>query len=381
METNKKINDLIPFEAIHPLDVLKDEIKARGISNAEFAKRIEMKPSNLCRMIKSRHDITIAFANKLETALGIDATFWLNLQSGYLKDVTAIAERNDREREAAEAEKMLASSLNLKELYAKLNIRTTLFIQEKLSKLQDIFGVDALRIPTLQMSQVEAYKRSDKIETSDKNLKTWSLLALASAKNNAPVKKFEKGNAKIAASQIALKANTSRITEEEISQILKDNGISYSVVNKLEKTPVDAYSSWWLDYPSIVTTHRFNDINRLVFNVLHELGHIELHLTKNTNSVYITEDGQNLKMDNKEKEANEFAEDMIVSPSVWKEITRTGGVGIGAIDIVKYLKKEAAKRNLNFGLLIWRYRFETNRYALYGVKTEAIGQPITPNVF
>lgn len=372
METN----NLVPFRAVHPLEVVKDEIKARGMTNAEFAQRLGMKPSNLSRLLKDKQDITIAWANKLESALGIDASFWLNMQAAYCKDVEAIAGRDAKENEAMEAEKMLASALNLKELYSRLKIRSSLFIHEKLERLREIYGVDPLHMPTLQMASAEAYKRSDKRETDDKNLKTWSLLALASAKNNVPPAAYIKGNAAKAASEIALKANMSKITEQDIKRILNGNGISYSVVAKLDKTPIDAYSSWWCDYPAVVTTHRYNDIDRLVFNVLHELGHIELHLAKHTNEAFIAEDNGHLHDDVKEIEANEFAENMIVPAPVWREITKAKSIGIGANDIARYLKAEAKKRNLNFGLLMWRYKFEASRYAFRGVKSTAITNPI-----
>ena len=373
METND-FKNFVPFEATHPLEVVKDEIKARGMTNTEFAQRLGIKPSNLSRLFKDKAAITVALANKLEAALGIDASFWLSMQATYSKDAEAIAQRESQDKEAMEVEKMLSSAVNLKELYSRLKIRASLFVHEKLGRLREIYGIDPLRIPTLQMAS--AYKRSDNHETDDKNLKTWSLLALASAKVNAPRCIYTEGNARKAATEIALKANTGKITEEDIKRTLNGNGISYSVVPKLDKTPVDAYSSWWCDYPAIVTTHRYNDMDRLVFNVLHELGHIELHLSKNTNSVFIAEDGQYSHNGPQEEEANAFAENMIVSEATWKEITKTNSTGIGANDIVRYLKGEAKKRGLCFGLLMWRYKFETRRYALCGAKSTTIANPI-----
>lgn len=48
--------------------------------------------------------------------------------------------------------------------------------------------------------------------------------------------------------------------------------ISYQVVAKLEKTPIDAVAIQMSDYPAIVVSHRYNDMSKLIFNVLYELG-------------------------------------------------------------------------------------------------------------
>lgn len=106
METNK-INgnkDTIPFAATHPTEIIKDEIKARGMSQNELADRMGMKKSNLSRLLRGEN-ITPTIASKLETALDIPADMWLKLQIQYEKDTKAISERNEKEREAYATEK------------------------------------------------------------------------------------------------------------------------------------------------------------------------------------------------------------------------------------------------------------------------------------
>lgn len=123
---------------------------------------------------------------------------------------------------------------------------------------------------------------------------------------------------------------------------------------------------------NIVSTHRHKGLYRLVFNVLHELGHIELHLKKHANTVYVTEQQTDVVNDTKEREANEFAENIIISPQKWKGFMASGRFGIGASNIISYLKDVAKKEYLNFELLLWRYKFETKRYAFRGVKETRI---------
>lgn len=98
METNKH-TEYVPFAAVHPTEIVKDEIKARGISQKELAFRMGMKLSDLSRLLKGE-DITPAVAAKLELALDIPSEFWLNLQSQYEIDSKNVALRDEQEAAA-----------------------------------------------------------------------------------------------------------------------------------------------------------------------------------------------------------------------------------------------------------------------------------------
>lgn len=98
METNKHTEN-VPFAAVHPTEIVKDEIKARGISQKELAFRMGMKTSDLSRLLKG-DNITPAVAAQLEVALDIPSEFWLNLQSQYEIDSKNVALRDEQEAAA-----------------------------------------------------------------------------------------------------------------------------------------------------------------------------------------------------------------------------------------------------------------------------------------
>lgn len=373
METNR-IDNQIPFMATSPVEIIKEEIQARGMSQKELAERMGMKASNLSRMFRENESITPMLAAKLECALGIKSSYWLQAQAEYDRDLIAIEARNEEEVAAIKTECMLSTLLNMKELYSRLKIRSALFVQEKLQMLSHLFGMEATLIPTFQSAYNGDFKKSESVDTDIKNQRTWQVLAYLSAKKNKPTNDYQVGNAKKAANEIVKTMHKDGIKENQIKEILDKYGISYSVVSKLDKTPIDAYSSWVETYPAIVTTHRYNDMCKLVFNIVHELGHIELHIKPDTKVAYIS-DGSFSK-DKKEEEANQFAEDIIISPITWKEILKTSTKGIAANNIVYHLRQQAKAKELNFNLVMWRYKYETRRYAFRGVATEKIASPL-----
>ena len=358
-----------PFRAVHPSEVIKDEIKARAMTQKELAERMGMKASNLSRLLKGEN-ITAPTAQKLEEALDIPADFWMRLQTQYDRDIKSIAERDEKEKSAIVAENMLSSTLNLSELYKRLKISAILYAQEKLSKLGEFLGFSPLEIRNKEFAQRLSYgfKKSDKFDVDEKNQTTWLTLAYIISRQRLPVAKFTQGNAKLAAHDIAVKAHSEDITEVAIEQILNKYGIAYSVVPKLEKTPIDAACMKIDATPAIITTHRYNDMSRLVFNILHELGHIEKHMFGTDEGVFVSGDSYSSDSQ-REREANEFAQNTLISPDLWNSMMNSGPVnGLRFGNIVQKLRILSAENNLDFNIVVWRWKYESHNYQLRGTR-------------
>lgn len=74
----------------HPGVVLKKEISARGIQQKEFARYMNMTPSNISDLVTGERGISIMIALRLEKVLGIPARRWMALQLEY--DIKAARE-------------------------------------------------------------------------------------------------------------------------------------------------------------------------------------------------------------------------------------------------------------------------------------------------
>lgn len=61
-----------------------------------------------------------------------------------------------------------------------------------------------------------------------------------------------------------MEAHDGSLTEQRIKEILYEKGIAYSVVQKTDKTHIDAASFYVKDFPAVVTTHRYNDMSMLI---------------------------------------------------------------------------------------------------------------------
>ncbi len=80
-------NNLNPSAAIHPGEMIKDEIEYRGISQKALAKEIGISASILNEVLNGKRAINTEYALLLEAALGIEADLWLRLQADYNKQI------------------------------------------------------------------------------------------------------------------------------------------------------------------------------------------------------------------------------------------------------------------------------------------------------
>ena len=85
---SKKV--LTPFIATHPGEMIKDELKERGMTQKQLADETGIKASVLSETINGKRSVSLNVAVALEKALGIPADIWMNMQTQHDLD-TAIS--------------------------------------------------------------------------------------------------------------------------------------------------------------------------------------------------------------------------------------------------------------------------------------------------
>ena len=87
----------MPRPAIHPGEILRDELLELGVTPTELSRQIEVPPNRVTEIIHGRRSITGDTALRLGQWFGSSARFWLNLQSAY--DLRAAEQRAGKEIE------------------------------------------------------------------------------------------------------------------------------------------------------------------------------------------------------------------------------------------------------------------------------------------
>lgn len=69
--------------AFHPGYYIKEIVEESGLTQEDFAKRLDTTPKNLSLLIRGEQSISIDIAMKLSRVIGTSVSYWLNLQNAY----------------------------------------------------------------------------------------------------------------------------------------------------------------------------------------------------------------------------------------------------------------------------------------------------------
>ena len=70
-------------EAIHPGEILADELEEIEITATELSRQIDVPPNRISQIIHAKRDITADTALRLGKFFGTGPELWINLQKAY----------------------------------------------------------------------------------------------------------------------------------------------------------------------------------------------------------------------------------------------------------------------------------------------------------
>ena len=69
--------------AVHPGEILKDELEERGVSPASFARQIDVPANRISQIMAGKRAVTGGSVLRFGHWFGMDPQFWLNLPAQY----------------------------------------------------------------------------------------------------------------------------------------------------------------------------------------------------------------------------------------------------------------------------------------------------------
>ena len=275
MATKFKLNDCVPCIAIHPGEIIKDELDAREMKQKELASFMGMPTSVLNDIIKGRRAITPEVAVLLQEILSIDASYWLSLQNQYDIDKANINTKIIERKRNIEIWKIISQYCSIK-CFEKLNIIGTK-ISENIKTIYSIFGVTSVEeLITLysQEKEVSYFKKSERLKSEPINIFSWKHYVFYESSKIQCDTKFSNDNLNNLIDELNHLFVINKDTIDTTKKILSRYGIKFIIVPKFDKTPIDGFSFWQGENPTIVLTLRLNRIDNYAFALLHEIYHV-----------------------------------------------------------------------------------------------------------
>ncbi len=350
-----------------PGSKLKAELRARKITQRSFADMIGMRPSHLSEIISGKRTVTEQLAIKLETLLEIPVSVWLELQAKfeYDKKINSIGDS-----ENVDADKLLVEYNELYDLktifkYADIAKQTT---QERLDFCQNVLQFNS---PTIQKRAIQGYfHKSEKTGLDERMIATWSVLAMYEASlAPKPIGTFRKEKCDELSERLSNVFNDNHHTINRITRVFSEYGIIFCIVKKLPHASIDGFSFYKNGYPCVVVTQRFDRIDNLAFAVLHEVGHLKMHLPENGVGKITLVDPDLEQLAREEQQANDYAANALIPEDIWE---KQPNVILNPRVIQARFTKWAKTINKNKWIVLGRASHETNIYMFKSDETRKI---------
>ena len=150
--------------AFHPGYYIKEIVEESGLTQEDFAKRLDTTPKNLSLLIRGEQNLSIDIAMKLSRMTGTSVSYWLNLQNAY---DALIAEFKSKEELAQE--RLIFSILDYKYFREYFNLPDLpRKIDEQIVQVRNFLNVATLTV--LKKPDMAVSFRSATGEMSEANI-------------------------------------------------------------------------------------------------------------------------------------------------------------------------------------------------------------------
>jgi HTH-type transcriptional regulator / antitoxin HigA len=283
--------------AVPPGATIREQLEIRGMMQNEFALRMGLSEKHISRLINGQVELTQDVALRLETVLGVPASFWNNLESVYREKLIRVKAEQELERDAEyAAEFPYAKMVALGWIAAAKNAEEKAINLRRFFEVAKLELIDELRIPGI------VYRKTGTGKTSDYSLAVWAQKARIEARKytTAPIniKKLEQETCRIRDMTI----ESPEVFCSKLINIFADCGIALVFLPHIGGSFLHGASFYDGNRIVMGLTVRGRDADRFWFSLFHEICHV---IKGHINMV----DGEE-----QEEEADAYARDILISP-------------------------------------------------------------------
>ena len=292
------------FIATPPGATIKEQLNDRGMSQKEFAARMNMSEKHISKLINGDVQLTPETAVRLETVLGVPAKFWNNLEAIYREKVIKAEAENAMDTDAE-----IAKQFPYNEMAKYGWVPVAADVKEKVIYLRKYFEVVELTLLGNEQITRIACRRLAITEKSDLALMAWAQEAKIKARD-------------IRTSSISIKRLITAMPQIREMTVLKpkefcpgikkclaDCGIALVFLPHLKGSFLQGAS--FMDGNKVVVglTVRGKDADRFWFSLFHELAHIALGHIEQLNGTSNAD----------EKAADKWSEDTLITADAFEK--------------------------------------------------------------
>ena len=259
------------YIATPPGATIKEQLNDRGMSQKEFAARMDMSEKHISKLINGEVKLTPEMAVRLEIVLGVPAKFWNNLEAIYREKIIKAEAEN-----AMEVDEEMVKKFPYREMVKFGWVPDTKEAKEKVVNLRKYFEVVELSLLGNEQITRIACRRLAITEKSDLALMAWAQEAKIKARDIQTATINIKGLLSVMNDIRKMTVLKPKEFCPKIKKYLADCGIALVFLPHLKGSFLQGAS--FMDGNKIVVglTARGRDADKFWFSLFHELAHIAL---------------------------------------------------------------------------------------------------------
>jgi addiction module HigA family antidote len=307
-----------PDYACPPGTTLRQVLEQLGLSQSELAERTGRPKKTINEIIQGKAAITADTALQLERVLGIDATFWLNLERAY----QAIQAR------AIEDERLVTQVAWLDQMPVREMIRRGWIKPhtDRVALLREVLAFFGVAFPEAwpsvwdRMRKVAAFRQGQSQEVDFAAIATWMRKGEIEGRlRNCGPYSPDKFRAAIDLVRTLTNEPAERLCPR-IENLCADAGVAVVFVPELPRLKLFGSAQWLSPDKALIELSLFyKREDQLIFSFFHEAAHIILHGRR---EVFVDVHGG--VSDRQEDEANRFAADLLIPQKAYEAYIRNG---------------------------------------------------------
>lgn len=343
---------------IHPGETIKEVLEDRKMNQEELAIRTGFSPKHVSEVVNGKKGISPSFAKGLEYVFGIPASFWINLQGIYDKEMLEYREQEEIDENEVEIVKELKKLIKYAEELSIMSKSKDVISQ--IIELRSICNVKNLTyINNLVTNQV-AFRKSQTIETNIYVLYVWLRICEIIAEKNNIEKEYDEKKLKENINNIKkcmfLEINDAVV---ELKRIFAECGIVFQVVKNFTGAPVQGFIKKINNKVILSMTIRRAFADEFWFTLFHEIGHLLNGDIVSTHFIDYTESKSDM-----EDKADVFARHSLINEEEYNVFISKNK--LTEDEIIKFAKEQGVKPFIVVG----RIQKEMNNYKIfYNLKT------------
>lgn len=286
--------------ATPPGATIKEQLNGKGMSQKEFAARMDMSEKHISKLVNGEVRLTPDVAVRLEIVLGVPAQFWNNLEAMYREKLLKVEAENSMDEDAA-----LARMLPYGEMAGLEWVPYVRDTKKKVAYLRKYFEVISLHLLENRQITRIASRRLSVTDKNDLTMLAWAQQARIIARTMETLPINIKGLLSAIPDIQSMTNHEPKAAGPELRNLLSRYGVAFVILPQLKG--MHSHGASFIEGSKIVIgiAARGETADEFWFNLFHEIAHIVLgHIGQADGTTEEDERNADLWAENALKEAN-----------------------------------------------------------------------------